>query len=52
MKLNNNYSISYGHVINSAGLNADKVAHSFDVGKQYRIMPFKGIYWQIKKLKK
>ena len=52
MKLNNNYSISYGHVINSAGLNADKVAHSFDVGKQYRIMPFKGIYWQIKKSSK
>lgn len=49
MQLNNNYSISYEHVINSAGLNADKVAHSFDVGKNYRIMPFKGIYWQIKK---
>ena len=52
IQLNNTYSISYEHVINCAGLNADKVAHSFDVGKNYRIMPFKGIYWQIKKSSK
>ena len=52
IKLKNNYSIYYDHVINSAGLNADKVAHAFDVGKNYRLMPFKGIYWQIKKSSK
>ena len=52
IQLNNNYSIYYDHVINSAGLNADKVAHAFDVGKNYRLMPFKGIYWQIKKSSK
>jgi len=52
IQLNNNYSINYEHVINCAGLNADKVAHSFDVGKNYRIMPFKGVYWQIKKSSK
>ena len=52
IQLNNNYSIYYDQVINSAGLNADKVAHAFNVGKNYRLMPFKGIYWQIKKSSK
>jgi len=31
-------------IINCAGLYADKIAHSFGVGKEYRIIPFKGIY--------
>ena len=35
---------SYGHLINAAGLHADKIAHAMGVGTRYRILPFKGIY--------
>ena len=38
---------NYGHVINSAGLYADKIAHQFGVGKKYTLLPFKGIYWKL-----
>ena len=38
---------SYGHVINSAGLYADKIAHQFGVGEKYTLLPFKGIYWKL-----
>ncbi len=34
----------YGHLINAAGLNADRIAHQLGVGRHYRILPFKGIY--------
>lgn len=33
-----------GYVINAAGLYADKVAHQFGFGKDYSILPFKGLY--------
>jgi L-2-hydroxyglutarate oxidase LhgO len=35
---------TYGHLINAAGLYADKVAHWFEVGLEYEIIPFKGLY--------
>jgi L-2-hydroxyglutarate oxidase LhgO len=41
-------TITYGHLINCAGLQADRVAHRFGVGKQYSLLPFKGLYWQLK----
>lgn len=47
--LNTGITIKYGFTINSAGLQADKVAHKFDVGMNYKIIPFKGIYWQLSK---
>ena len=34
-----------GHIINAAGLHADTVAHWFGVGEEYRMLPFKGLYW-------
>lgn len=34
-----------GHVINAAGLYADTVARWFGVGTDYRMLPFKGLYW-------
>ncbi|MDO9484781.1 MAG: L-2-hydroxyglutarate oxidase [Actinomycetota bacterium] len=37
--------ISAGHIINAAGLYADVVAHWFGVGTDYRMLPFKGLYW-------
>ncbi len=33
-----------GYVVNAAGLHADKVAHRFGFGKNYAILPFKGLY--------
>ena len=38
-------SIAVGHIINAAGLYADRVAHWFGVGEDYRMLPFKGLYW-------
>ena len=37
--------VSAAYVINAAGLYADTVAHWFDVGREYRMLPFKGLYW-------
>ena len=37
--------IDAGHIINAAGLHADTVAHWFGVGEEYRMLPFKGLYW-------
>ncbi len=39
--------IGYGHLINAAGLHADKLAHTFGVGFKYTLLPFKGIYWKL-----
>lgn len=36
--------IEAGHVVNCAGLYADRVARDFGVGQHYHIMPFKGLY--------
>ena len=35
---------SYGYFINSAGLYADKIALEWGFSKNYRILPFKGLY--------
>ncbi len=40
--------IGYGHLVNCAGLNADKIAHQFDVGRQYRILPFRGQFYRLR----
>ena len=37
--------------INSAGAYADKIAHFFDIGKRYTILPFKGTYRKLRKEK-
>tara|TARA_Y100001968_G_C19436828_1_gene760190 strand:- start:451 stop:1701 length:1251 start_codon:yes stop_codon:yes gene_type:complete len=41
--------ISFGHLINAAGLQADKIAHQYSIGEEYNILPFRGSYWEIKK---
>jgi L-2-hydroxyglutarate oxidase LhgO len=33
-----------GYVVNAAGLYADRVGHAFGFGKNYAILPFKGLY--------
>ena len=37
-------TLRYGHLINAAGLYADRIAQDFGCGKEYTILPFKGIY--------
>ncbi len=36
------------YIINCAGLYADKIAHLMDVGKEYRIIPFRGEYMEVR----
>lgn len=38
-----NYSI--GHIVNCAGLYADKIAKPFGYCDDYAMLPFKGLYW-------
>ncbi len=38
------YNKSYDFLINAAGLYADKIAHKFNVGLDYTVIPFKGLY--------
>ena len=45
VEVNGSERITAGHIINAAGLYADRVAHWFGVGLDYRMMPFKGLYW-------
>lgn len=37
-------AIAAGHVVNAAGLYADRVARDFGFSQRYRILPFKGLY--------
>ncbi|RMF92201.1 MAG: FAD-dependent oxidoreductase, partial [Candidatus Schekmanbacteria bacterium] len=36
--------ISFKYLVNCAGLYADKIAHQYGVGRQYLLLPFKGLY--------
>ena len=47
--LDNGKKMKYGHLINCSGLYADIVAKKFNVGEKYRLFPFKGIYWAVRK---
>ncbi|GAX87643.1 conserved hypothetical protein [Lebetimonas natsushimae] len=38
------YEESYDFLINAAGLYADKIAHKFNMGLEYTMLPFKGLY--------
>ena len=40
-------SLTYGHLFNTTGLQADRVTKSFGVGEHCTLLPFKGIYWQL-----
>jgi len=41
--------IFFKYLINSAGAHCDRVARAFDLGLNFRIIPFKGIYKKLKK---
>lgn len=36
--------LTYNFMVNAAGAYADKIAHQYDLGKNYTMLPFKGIY--------
>lgn len=38
-------TLSVGHVVNAAGLQADRVARWFGMCDDYAVLPFKGLYW-------
>ncbi|TAK79436.1 MAG: L-2-hydroxyglutarate oxidase [Gammaproteobacteria bacterium] len=44
-----NGDIRFKKLINAAGAYADKVAHAFETGKSYYLIPFKGIYKKLTK---
>lgn len=44
----NKQKIQFKHLINAAGLYADKIAHQFGVGGKYTLLPFKGLYMEYK----
>ena len=44
----NTHKIKFKHLINSAGLYADKIAHQFGIGQKYTLIPFKGLYMEYK----
>ena len=35
-------------LFNCAGLNADRVADQCGINHNYKILPFKGLYWKVK----
>jgi L-2-hydroxyglutarate oxidase LhgO len=40
--------VRFGRVVNAAGAWCDTVARAFDVGRDYRLIPFKGIYRKLR----
>ena len=36
--------INYLHFVNCAGAQSDRIAHNFDIGTEYTMMPFMGLY--------
>ncbi len=42
--ITNKEKIKFQYLYNASGLYADRIAHFFDVGKEFTLLPFKGIY--------
>ncbi len=42
-----NTRYTYGHLINATGQFADQLAHIFDVGRRYVLLPFRGSYYKL-----
>jgi L-2-hydroxyglutarate oxidase len=40
--------IAYGHLVNCAGLFADRIAWAYEAGLQYRILPFRGHFYRLR----
>ena len=48
IRLSDGTKVNFIHMFNCSGLQADRVAHEFGIGKNYSLLPFKGLYWQLK----
>ena len=48
IRLTNDITIQYKYLFNCTGLNSDRIAHYFSIGKNYTLLPFKGLYWKLK----
>ena len=48
LKCDDGLVIHTSYVFNCAGLYADKVSEIFGIEKEFQMMPFKGLYWQVK----
>ena len=48
IKTTEGIQLSYEHLFNCTGLNADKIADQCNIEHNYKILPFKGLYWKIK----
>ena len=46
--INSSLKVNFQHFVNAAGLYSDKVAHKFNIGLKYKIIPFKGSYWKLR----
>ena len=47
IKKNNGDLINFDYLFNCCGMNAIKIAKKCYVGNQYKVIPFKGIYWKL-----
>lgn len=41
------HSLSYRHLVNTAGLYADRIAHICGIKDKYTMLPFKGLYYEL-----
>lgn len=39
--------INFGYLINCAGIHAKEIAKKYEIGREFSVMPFKGLYWKI-----
>ena len=42
------FTTNFNHLFNCCGVHADEVAKEFGICDDYKILPFKGIYWKLK----
>ncbi len=45
--LSDSTTLSFGYLFNCTGLNSDRVARKFNIGKDLTLLPIKGIYWKL-----
>lgn len=51
VRTQNNQTIKFGHLVNSAGLQSDKIAKMMGFGTKYSMIPFIGLYYYAPELR-
>jgi (S)-2-hydroxyglutarate dehydrogenase len=41
-------TVACGHLVNCAGLFADQISHEYDIGRHYRVLPFRGRFYLLR----